>query len=109
MQQLHEKYRDKLVRRNLLTQDNNPKTPFHKVPLTRNNDEGNIIKDVIVKATEIYKKSNAKNPISSENKILDYGIGKIPLVKEWNRGFNVGKALFVTKQTYDEIIKSKNK
>ena len=60
------------------------------------------------KAMNIAIKSNAKNPIKTGNKALDSGANTIPIVKGWNKGFNIGKGVFVAKQTYEDACKNKN-
>lgn len=58
-------------------------------------------------AIKVYKMSNAKNPIKTGNIAIDYGVNKIPLVKRWNQGFNLGKMAFVAQQTYNDTCKRK--
>ncbi|MBQ9035106.1 MAG: hypothetical protein IJ099_03980 [Alphaproteobacteria bacterium] len=65
------------------------------------------LKGVAKKAYEVAKRSNAQNPAKTGNFAVDFTAGKIPLVKGWNRGFNLGKAGFIAKQTYNETCKRK--
>jgi len=64
-------------------------------------------KGVASKAIETYKKSNVKSPLKTGIPAVDYVLKKIPLAKDYNTGFNVGKAGFVAKQTFDETCKRK--
>ena len=66
-------------------------------------------KGIAKKTFEIAKKSNAQNPIKTGNKPVDFIIGKIPLIKRWNQGYNLGKAGFIAQQTYKETCKRKKK
>ena len=50
---------------------------------------------------------NAENPAKTGNKTVDFAIGKIPIIKKWNTGFNLGKIGFVAKQTYNDTCKRK--
>ncbi len=64
-------------------------------------------KDIVSKAIETYKKSNVESPLKTGIPAANYAIKKIPLAKNYNTGFNVGKAGFVVKQTFDETCKRK--
>lgn len=64
-------------------------------------------KGVAKKSVEVYKKANVKNPIKTGNLAVDYTVGKIPLVKDWNLGFNIGKASAMAKAIYDETCKKR--
>ena len=64
-------------------------------------------KGIIKRATEVYKMSNAENPAKTGNKTVDFAIGKLPIIKKWNTGFNLGKIGFVAKQTYNDTCKRK--
>lgn len=59
------------------------------------------------RAVKVYKMSDAKNPAKTGNHIVDFAVGKIPLVKRWNQGFNIGKLGFVAQQTYNDTCKRK--
>ena len=63
------------------------------------------IRGVINKAYEVAKKSNAQNPAKTGNTVGDLMIGRVPIIKNWNRGFNLGKAGFIVQQTYNETCK----
>lgn len=67
------------------------------------------IRGVINKAYEVAKKSNAQNPAKTENTVGDLMIGRVPIIKNWNRGFNLGKAGFIVQQTYNETCKRRKK
>ena len=62
---------------------------------------------VMRQAVKVYKMSNAKNPAKTGNMAVDFAAGQIPLVKNWNRGFNLGKIGFVAQQTYENTYKRK--
>lgn len=62
---------------------------------------------VVRQAVKVYKMSNAKNPVKTGNKMVDFAVGNIPLVKNWNTGFNLGKIGFVAQQTYENACKRK--
>ena len=62
---------------------------------------------IATKAVDIYKKSNAENPLKTDNLVVDYAAGKIKPVKAWNTGFNAGKYGFMVKQTFEETCKRK--
>lgn len=62
---------------------------------------------VMRQAVKVYKMSNAKNPAKTGNMAVDFAAGQIPLVKNWNRGFNLGKIGFVAQQTYENTCKRK--
>ena len=68
---------------------------------------GNAQDGIAKQAIKVYKMSNAKNPIKTGNIAIDYGVNKIPLVKRWNQGFNLGKMAFVAQQTYNDTCKRK--
>lgn len=61
----------------------------------------------ISRAVKVYKMSDAKNPVKTGKPIVDFATGRIPLVKDWNKGFNLGKLGFVARQTYDDTCKRK--
>jgi hypothetical protein len=65
------------------------------------------VKGVAKKAYEVAKRTNAQNPIKTGNAVVDYTINKVPLAKNWNRGFNLGKIGFIAQQTYKETCKRK--
>lgn len=58
---------------------------------------------------DVYRKSNAKNPIKTGNVLADYAIGQNKFTKAWNVGFNAGKAAFVAQQSYKELKQSKKR
>ena len=60
------------------------------------------------RAFEVYKMSNSSNPVKTGNKAVDFALGKIPAIKKWNTGFNLGKFGFVAQQTYNDTCKHKN-
>jgi len=62
---------------------------------------------VIRQAVKIYKMSNAQNPAKTGNMTVDFAVGQIPLVKNWNKGFNLGKIGFVAQQPYENTCKRK--
>lgn len=62
---------------------------------------------VIHQAVKVYKMSNAKNPAKTGNMAVDFAVRQIPLVKNWNKGFNLGKIGFVAKETYENTCKRK--
>ena len=64
------------------------------------------LKGIYNKSKEVYKKSNVKNPIKTGNKVIDFAIGRQPLAKKWNLGFNIGKYFAITKNIYDETCKN---
>ena len=64
-------------------------------------------KGIAKKSVEVYKKANVKNPAKTGNTAIDFAIGKIPVVKNWNLGFNIGKTLAMAKTVYDETCKKK--
>lgn len=64
-------------------------------------------KGVAKKAYEVAKRSNAQNPAKTGNAVVDFTAGRIPLAKNWNRGFNLGKIGFIAQQTYKETCKRK--
>ena len=59
------------------------------------------------RAFEVYKMSNSSNPVKTGNKAVDFALGKIPAIKKWNIGFNLGKLGFVAQQTYNDTCKRK--
>ncbi len=64
-------------------------------------------KRVLSTVESIYSKSNAKNPIKTGNHLVDYVIGKNKYAKAWNVGFEVGKAVFVALQSFNELKRNK--
>lgn len=62
---------------------------------------------MVKKSVVVYKKANVRNPIKTGNLAADYTIGKVPLVKDWNLGFNIGKASAMAKAIYDETYKKR--
>ena len=64
-------------------------------------------KGVVSRAVKVYKMSDAKNPTKTGKPIVDFATGRIPLVKDWNKGFNLGKLGFVAQQTYNDTCKRK--
>lgn len=64
-------------------------------------------KGVVGRAVKVYKMSDTKNPIKTGKPIVDFVTGRIPLVKDWNKGFNLGKLGFVAQQTYNDTCKRK--
>lgn len=79
---------------------------------TRNTSFSNCVGDctpreIAKKSVEVYKKANVKNPAKTGNTAIDFAIGKIPVVKNWNLGFNIGKTLAILKTVYDETCKKK--
>jgi hypothetical protein len=64
-------------------------------------------KGVIRRASEVYKMSNVKNPMKTDNLAVDLIAGQIPLVKDWNKGFNIGKFGFMAQQTFKDTCKRK--
>lgn len=62
---------------------------------------------VLRQAIQVYKMSDAKNAAKTGNRVVDFAVGQIPLVKNWNRGFNLGKIGFVAQQTYKNTCKRK--
>ncbi len=62
---------------------------------------------VVRQAVKVYKMSNAKNSAKTGNIAVDFVVGQIPLVKNWNKGFNLGKMGFVAQQTYKNTCKRK--
>ena len=62
---------------------------------------------VIRQAVKVYKMLNAKNPAKTGNMAADFVAGKIPIVKNWNTGFNLGKIGFVAQKTYENTCKHK--
>lgn len=70
------------------------------MPRKSNNYVGDCsIRGVINKAYEVAKKSNAQNPAKTGYTVGDFLIGRVPIIKNWNRGFNLGKARFIAQQT----------
>ena len=65
------------------------------------------VKGVAKQAKKIYKKSNVSNPVKTGNVVIDHVLGSIPLIKSWNKGFNVGKLGFVANETYKTTCKRK--
>lgn len=59
------------------------------------------------RAVQVYKMSDAKNPVKTGNRVVDFATGRLPLVKDWNKGFNLGKLGFVAQQTYKDTCKRK--
>jgi hypothetical protein len=51
--------------------------------------------------------SNVKNPMKTDNLAVDLIAGQIPLVKDWNKGFNIGKFGFMAQQTFKDTCKRK--
>lgn len=64
-------------------------------------------KGIAKKAIYVTKNSKVKNPIKTGNLLADIAIGRIPVAKYWNRGYNIGRWGFIAKQTYDETCKRK--
>ncbi len=62
---------------------------------------------VIRRATEVYKMSNVKNPVKTDNFVVDLFVGQNPLAKNWNKGFNAGKFGFIAQQTLKDTCKRK--
>ena len=69
------------------------------------------------RAFEVYKMSNISNPVKTGNNAVDFALGKIPAIKKWNTGFNIGKLGFgfnigklgfIAQQTYNDTCKHKN-
>ena len=52
-------------------------------------------KGIARRAVQVYKMSDAKNPVKTGNRVVDFATGRLPLVKDWNKGFNLGKLGFV--------------
>ena len=59
------------------------------------------------RAAKVYKMSNAKNPLKTGNKVIDFALGQNKIIKKWNQGFNLGKMAFVAQQTYNDTCKRK--
>lgn len=80
------------------------------MPRKSNNYVGDYsIRGVINKAYEVAKKSNAQNPAKTGYTVGDFLIGRVPIIKNWNKGFNLGKAGFIAQQTYNETCKHRKK
>ena len=80
------------------------------MPRKSNNYVGDCsMRGVAKKAYEVAKKSNAQNPAKTGNTVGDFLIGRVPIIKNWNRGFNLGKAGFIAQQTYNETCKHRKK
>lgn len=56
---------------------------------------------------DIYKQSDAKNPIKTGNVLVDFAVGQNKYAKAWNVGFSLGKAAFVAQQSYKELRKGR--
>lgn len=65
------------------------------------------LKGVVGRAVKVYKMSDAKNPAKTGKPVVDFATGCLPLVKDWNKGFNLGKLGFVVQQTYNDTCKCK--
>ncbi len=51
--------------------------------------------------------SNVKNPVKTDNFVVDLFVGQHPLAKNWNKGFNAGKFGFIAQQTFKDTCKRK--
>lgn len=58
-------------------------------------------------AVKVYRMSNVKNPIKTGNLAVDITAGRVPVIKSWNTGFNLGKFGFIAQQTYQDTCKRK--
>ncbi len=56
---------------------------------------------------DIYKKSNADNPIKTGNPLVDFAVGQNKFAKAWNVGFAVGKGIFIAEQSLRELRKGR--
>lgn len=55
----------------------------------------------------VWQKSDAENPIKTGITPVDFVVGKTRYGRAWNVGFNIGKAAFVIKQSFEELQKKK--
>lgn len=56
---------------------------------------------------DVYKKSDADNPIKMGNPIIDFAVGQNKYAKAWNVGFAVGKGIFIAEQSLKELQKGR--
>lgn len=77
----------------------------------RKQESSEMNKKAVANATktiyDIYRKSDADNPIKTGNLLVDFVIGQNKYAKAWNIGYNLGKAAFVAEQAYKELCKKR--
>lgn len=67
----------------------------------------NMVKQTIKTVYNVWQKSDAENPIKTGIMPVDFVVGKTRYGRAWNVGFNIGKAAFVIKQSFEELQKKK--
>lgn len=66
-----------------------------------------MVKQTIKTVYNVWQKSDAENPIKTGIMPVDFVIGKTRYGRARNVGFNIGKAAFVIKQSFEELQKKK--
>ncbi len=57
---------------------------------------------------DVYEQSNVHSPLETSYFPVNYVINKIPLIGDFNRGFNLGKFGMVAEQTYHDVCDEDN-